>query len=452
MTEQHNHTLEDLVSDAKLVARYGAMTGKVRGTDLLAAVADFEKVEDPSWTSEATIRLFELLGTTVEGLAPLTLVELREWKPRATGRGFLRYQPLLILLSFGLMLATFYYTSQYSRGTLILEQVSQLKTENAAWEFSKTILDIDKLASGDPKTAPLDQERYFQQVQYLKELNGRATSYTTSAREYADSDIWHVLQNVGSQIDYLFKPQPAYAAELSPAVGQTADLGATVAPAVTDAPEAPNVPSAPDNPADTAGEAAKTPTGVQDPRSVDPMLPQVSNCAVSTPRGVVEQAKDNPNAVAATHFLTNYLVILCSNGIGPVADLTELEKVVSNLKLRTGNLALWLLPALYGALGASVFYMRRVLDPTLPDPPLPKLIYRIALGAFAGIIFGWFWQPTSEFNAGFGNIGINVFGWAFLIGFSVEIFFALLERLVAVLTSWARNIGTTSSGSPGSAT
>ena len=102
-------------------------------------------------------------------------------------------------------------------------------------------------------------------------------------------------------------------------------------------------------------------------------------------------------------------------------------------------LVAWLLPGLYGLLGACVFVMRDLLrdhgssskvgsDARIVD--LLTLLLRVALGGLAGIIIGWFSVPTSPITS---SVAVNIssipFGLAFLAGFSIESLFTLLDRL-----------------------
>jgi hypothetical protein len=98
----------------------------------------------------------------------------------------------------------------------------------------------------------------------------------------------------------------------------------------------------------------------------------------------------------------------------------------------------WLLPGLYGLLGACVYVMRDLLrgngsskaggDARIVE--LLSLLLRVSLGGLAGIIIGWFSVPTSP-AASSAAISISSipFGMAFLAGFSIESLFSLLDRL-----------------------
>jgi hypothetical protein len=91
------------------------------------------------------------------------------------------------------------------------------------------------------------------------------------------------------------------------------------------------------------------------------------------------------------------------------------------------------LPLLYGMLGAVIFHMRRLLDPTVPDPSWLRFAYRIVLGGFAGIILVWFWTPSSQKVSQPEFATLTSFGLAFLVGFSTDVFFQALDRLVNYL-------------------
>jgi hypothetical protein len=105
-------------------------------------------------------------------------------------------------------------------------------------------------------------------------------------------------------------------------------------------------------------------------------------------------------------------------------------------------LGLWVLPALYGMLGAVIFHMRRLLDPTLPNPPWLRFAFRIVLGGFAGIIIVWFWVPSSQKLAQPAFATLTAFGLAFLMGFSTDVFFQALDRLVTYLSQAVGKAGT----------
>lgn len=408
---------------------------------MLDAIAFVERKSSLSWKDAALSRLLHALSDGVKHIAPLTVLDLRTWdaKPRRPGR--IPFYPLVILLAVWLMGATWYYTNQYNKASLITSQLEQLKTENASLVYSQTILSILKLAA-DGSGRPLDQEQYFENVEQLKDIYNRSQTFASAAREYSATEVTATLSNLLAQaVYYVFPPvraapqqpvpQPAPQQEQQPASVAPASAGVTVVA---------------DNAAtNTVVDIASLPQNLQQQSPCDEL--QRPRIAVAGVRSA--PTSPSPAVEASMRFTAEANQILCANGIGPASIyLNQLDQMIGDFKVRTGLLALWILPAFYGALGAMVYYMRRIIDPTIPDPPFSRLLYRVALGSFAGIILGWFWKPDADIASGFGNPGINVFGWAFLVGFSVEVFFALLDRIVSILTGWARQVGSSSSDSP----
>ena len=107
-------------------------------------------------------------------------------------------------------------------------------------------------------------------------------------------------------------------------------------------------------------------------------------------------------------------------------------------KAKVSLLVVWLLPGLYGLLGACVYIMRDFVFASRANQLMRdtaflgtlSFLLRIALGGLAGIIIGWFWIPGST-NANTTTVPISSipFGLAFLAGFSIENLFSLLDRL-----------------------
>lgn len=58
----------------------------------------------------------------------------------------------------------------------------------------------------------------------------------------------------------------------------------------------------------------------------------------------------------------------------------------------------------------------------------------LVLGGFAGIIVVWFWTPTSQKLTQPAFATLTSFGLAFLVGFSTDVFFQALDRLVTYLS------------------
>ena len=93
-------------------------------------------------------------------------------------------------------------------------------------------------------------------------------------------------------------------------------------------------------------------------------------------------------------------------------------------------LVAWWLPLLYGALGSMVFVVRclslQAQDRLFRKERLVALNMRIYLGMIAGLAIGWFWKDSTQT----GITTLAPFALAFVAGYGVELFFALLDKIV----------------------
>ena len=159
-----------------------------------------------------------------------------------------------------------------------------------------------------------------------------------------------------------------------------------------------------------------------------------------------DQRPVNPNAgpdsvdtlIDAVNFLFfNASTFVCETGFSSMNPLTPIPIYWTILQLHEtmNTFGLWYLPALYGMLGACVYHMRRFLDPMAPNPSWTRTGFRIFLGAFAGIVVVWFWAPGAQKGADQAMMStLSAFTVAFLVGFSIDIFFQALDRLVTKLS------------------
>lgn len=119
---------------------------------------------------------------------------------------------------------------------------------------------------------------------------------------------------------------------------------------------------------------------------------------------------------------------------------------IYHIKAKINLLVTWLLPGLYGLLGACVFLLRDLV--LTRDGKLSRdkrivsmllLLLRIALGGLAGIIIGWFWVPAPIGNSNSVVLPISSipFGLAFMAGFSIDTLFSLLDRVNSMIENRA---------------
>ena len=107
-------------------------------------------------------------------------------------------------------------------------------------------------------------------------------------------------------------------------------------------------------------------------------------------------------------------------------------------------LGTWLLPALYGTLGAGIFFLRRLLRADLPNPPVERVLTRMVLGGLAGVLVASFW--TAPIAEGQNIATLSAFMLAFLFGYSIDIFFRLLDRVVLSIQKQIDSVDPTTPG------
>lgn len=172
------------------------------------------------------------------------------------------------------------------------------------------------------------------------------------------------------------------------------------------------------------------------PRAGSPEAARV-DCEVTPPQTKPVKTSGARASADIEEYASNWSCFLSLIGIDEQRLSYSPWPVIYDTKSKVNMLVTWLLPGLYGLLGACVYLMRDMVvsrnGRTYVDTSVLNnlsLLLRIALGGLAGIIIGWFWVPVSMGNgAAVQPISSIPFGMAFLAGFSIETLFSLLDRL-----------------------
>jgi hypothetical protein len=166
-----------------------------------------------------------------------------------------------------------------------------------------------------------------------------------------------------------------------------------------------------------------------------------------TPRQRMNQLMEDP-----TRLNRIFLFILCNNLPMPINLPPPLHGMLTmgfKADLTLNVLNTYILTLLFGALGACVHVMRdinrRLDDFTLTRGMLNRYWARVILGAVSGAFIGFFFNASGELGlvTGPGNpassLTSNLTGvaLAFLAGFSVEVLFAILDRLTQIFRDFA---------------
>jgi hypothetical protein len=386
--------LQDLIADGEKVANVGVRLGKLKGVALLNDLAFAKKAAEGNGDqTEAITRLETSLGPAVSDIAPITLIDLRDWSPFSAESNNRVAIWLFGVFALILICATAYLTQVYDRARSLYANTVELQNARAAERATQLfgLLKrnqqdvIEALSSGKKDFL---YETFSSALYDLEVMNIRFQTYAPiAASVLRDLDVTARLKSIF--VANANSSNPSNNAKIAQYLESVHDYGP--------APE-------------YAASAASGPA------------------AAATP---VDLAKMDVSALLARYITDlrqfNSTINVNFDPLFPNDYSYNLVQLQNGMRF----LGSWLLPGLYGMLGAVVFHMRRLLDPNLPNPRLLRFVYRIVLGGFGGIVLVWFWIPSGAAPSMTEFAPLTSFGLAFLIGFSSDVFFQVLDRLVA---------------------
>jgi hypothetical protein len=405
--------LQRLVEDAELVADVGVRLGRIKDAAFLTALSNARLALDSNTVSPSVVaELQRALNTVVKDIAPITLNDLRSgWRPfdsQAKHRiGTLIFGPFCLLL----LVVTAYTTQIYDRASSLYATTLELQDARGAEQairllglLRKNHKDVvESLVSGNKDFL---YEAFNKALFDLQMMNDRFTVYAPRA-----ASVLNDLDAVGRLGDWLAFPFQSFVK------GSNAQSSnPTSSPLIAEWLKNYGTQQDPKTQQDT--NKPQGPQGTQE-KKVPPSSADLEKLGIPALLGIyITDVRDFTSAINV--------------GFDP---LTPNSYSYYLYKLREGMTVLgsWVLPLLYGMLGAVIFHMRRLLDPTVPDPSWLRFAYRIVLGGFAGIILVWFWTPSSQKVSQPEFATLTSFGLAFLVGFSTDVFFQALDRLVNYL-------------------
>lgn len=118
------------------------------------------------------------------------------------------------------------------------------------------------------------------------------------------------------------------------------------------------------------------------------------------------------------------------------SDFESLRSEMLYATFTLSALQLYLLPLLYGLLGACLFVLRNLANDlkslTFTDDLVIQYRLRLYMGSLAGLVFVWF-LPAADKTGPLSSL--TSFAVAFLAGYSVELLFAFLDKIIAAFTA-----------------
>jgi hypothetical protein len=408
MTDQSTE-LTDLIADARLVLAYAARTGRLPSKSLAEAVAHASSgPADNTSTEDRFMALTSALNESMRGIAPITLYDLgSKYQPYPSSKGGRFKRIAFSIIAVVLVVVTAYYTQVYSQVNSILLVLRDIQTQNAIDKaerlFRFTLKNHQDLFGLTEKTDQIEKqgkaekkeqdeivfEPYLKYYLDLLRLNDQLSTYIPLSLAIT-SEIAHPLSTIYSLVR-------SDAADVT-LLNQLNYRGGNYDP-----------PEAKKDQPPLVQEKAKNDDAVPVDKKLINKQWQLMNFLTSL------------GLFNLSPFTSNYIS----------AQIYECQKLSSIL-------GFWMLPALYGLLGAVVFQMRAILNPLIPDPPLERLLIRFSLGVLAGVSISWLFAstpgatPAKLFEAQ--SVNTTLFGVSFLLGFSIDVFFSLLDRAVEKLS------------------
>ncbi|RAZ88952.1 hypothetical protein DPM33_21225 [Mesorhizobium hawassense] len=433
MTASHDPLVSGLLADAKLVAGYGRY-GVFKDSALFAAIGDAEKLTDVTASRPEVVKLQSVLNDCSNTVPFSTLAALRTgWSPGDMSRRTALATYFLVALSVTMMIIIGKLTYVYNRGVSISAELQEIDNNDFSARFGQSIRQVwatkKQLSSATARQASttdltLLKDAYYNSVDSLHSLDQRFSSLLVRAQGFMTQEapfpIWGMqwtycrlsasAAKAGAPLDFSNPRQMAINQFCNQQVALAQQQSGTESP----------------QPLKQSDFDCKNGDNGQ------------GGTQVVSATGTAGEVEDvNADFDEATRNLQCEGVITITPN--SISTLTLQAKTLGEV---LSPYALWILPALYGALGGIMFHMRMILNPLLPNPPLARLIHRIALGGLAGMILAWFMAPGTKLGGEVTGIGFSLFTFAFLFGFSLDIFFTILDQFVSMSVAGIKKFGT----------
>ena len=391
-----------LIADARLILEYAVRAGKLQDDSLAVAIQDLETLDSP----RNIIGLQNAMNAVVTQIAPMTLVDLRAGRNPFDQRNVharSRWQIGLSLATLILIAIIAYY--QF----LVQGQESALRAYREILDArgSERITDVRKLVQqGHALAKDSCQRDAYQKARHeVRQLADRWAVASTTLFQLSQASAWPLVDSIGD-ISIMIGLRSVLPTSTAATSAKSHAVIETIA----------NKFNGNYDPCDESKRSGVVPVGY--PEWLQKVvLDSVDEFCFASKISVDRLSTDDPLRLRASYF-------------GPQgSEYDPVAKVEQRMRVQTG----WLLPFLYGLLGACVYVMRRLLfDTKAVAVENVVIVLRLALGALAGVAIGWFSASTSGPPP---SLAASSFPYmfAFLAGFSIDILFIMLDRLNRVL-------------------
>lgn len=424
-TPEQEELHKEMIEDARLVLGYATRAGRLPDDSLPRALIAVEQTA--TGTKPDYSALLTALNNTTRAIAPVSLLDLRAGRSPFDARSrrpTKRLQVMVCGLTIVLTALIAYFTQQLHQEETALRAVAQTQEAHPLDMLST----VRKMAQYENVFDKQDTQydEYHKTLRELRDLAEKTSASALLLKSVAESSPWPLADKfdiVVRAVNEMIDPS-------------SVDPSSVVAPPID-----PTKAVTPTNEPTKAGASSEPSL-----ESVAPQLNQIEPAAASDPCDSAGAEK----VMAALDSQSVWLQRVAKDSLDEFCFSTKLNLGISsfniiqtsdNIFTLQARMVLqngWILPFLYGLLGSAVFLMRSLLDIRTAQIDLLSALLRIALGGIAGIVIGWFWVPGGPSTPDPVTITSVPFGLAFLVGFSIDILFSLLDRLNKTIADTAQ--------------
>lgn len=440
--------LAELVEDAELVANAGIRLGKLQDPlPLLNAIQTLQSEQAKGEIAPlSVISLQNELSNAVIRIFPVTLYHLKSgWRPFARADGW-SWTWSFVSLCIVMLFLTSWGTMRYERYGAQLSLAKELhggRAQEIAFNLNAILKANNKPFVTSSSIDNITKDAFFQQLMELYQIDKKQTSFsaTKNSLEYELSNpiylispkfmyfinsllsSGNVVDYTGSYTEVFSRVENAFATkkmnndhnatfEKGHYLSSYVSYGDSFCSKNTDLKEGPSG-TPPSGASNGANESVKEKAFCSVSRELSEITELMAIIGVNlTPRGTSNMANEIVSLQGDVVFLGS-----------------------------------WVLPFMYGVLGALIFHLRRFLDPANPNPRGVTTIMRVMLGGFGGVIVVWLLASTTQNDGSKILIPFTYFGLAFLVGFSTDLLFQFLDASVSRAQSALTSLG--AGGAPG---
>ena len=401
-------TARQLLKDVKTIVAFACAHGYQVPDDVHDQLTKVEEAVDRNSTSPNDIQtLNKVMARCLALVTPLTLQDARNFYSSATTKlGILPFAVNLIALYLIVIIVNL--TTDFNIGTSALTDLSKIDLSAHLGQLQDTY----DLESADKR----DQAKIQANIKLLR---ANDSAVNTASSKLAPLTQLVQRNNLPNWCVIFFSPIANCRSSFTDSAKEAAVKAESTAPG------------------DTATLNISIPSG-EASLSMTTSTSASTSAPTSASASVALKAIKNSNELQAYGFSLG----LSSSDNSILQGLFLIEAEASIVLMFLGSS---ILPLFYGLLGASVYLMRQFFGdaPQTETTPttLGRVLLRLGLGGIAGLAIGWFWTPSASKNVSDATMfATTPFALAFLAGFSIELLFSILDRVILAITPGGKPI------------